>query len=292
MASVVIQVPRGDAQKRKKRLIQELIDLLKTYNVIALADLTGLSSKGLQDIRKELRGKVVIKVAKNTIKRLALEQVKDVHPNIDKLEPYITGSKAILLTNDNPFKVQKLLDAKKVAVPAKPGQVAPNDIVVPAGNTGLNPGPILGELQRAGIPTKIEKGKITIPKDTVIVKAGEVVKEEHANALKRLEIFPFQVGLTIDVVYAEGDIIEGKYLKIDEEKTLQDLQTAASYALNLAVYIGYVTKETLPTLLAKAHQEAINLSVFIEYPTKETLPLLIAKAQREALALKKLAEKE
>ncbi len=281
-----------DIPQWKKDTVEQLVQLLKSHEVIGIASLEGISSRALQEIRATLRGTAIIKVAKNTLKIRAIQAVVQEKPGIEKLLDKIKGSIAFILTNENPFKIQKILRERTVPAEAKVGQIAPVDVIVPKGNTGLDPGPVIGELNRVGIETRIENRKIHIAKDSVILKAGEVVTEDHYVVLNRLGIKPFKVGLEIQYAYYEGEILEGQALVIDEERTLQELISAYQRAFSLALAIGYVTPQTLPALISKAVREAKALALEAAFPTKDTIGLLMAKSIAQAKSLKEKAKIE
>lgn len=269
--------------KVKVKQINELVDLINKYDVIALSRLDGISSNVIQDIRANLRGKTVLKVSKNTLKKLAINSSKK--SGIEKLNEHVKGSVALVFSNENPFNLQRFLLSNTVPAAAKIGQVASNDVIVPAGNTDLNPGPVIGELNSVGIRTKVEKGKITIIADSKIISEGDVVNENQVSVLNRLGIKPFTVGLTLAIAFEKGEIVKGSDLIVDEEAILGNLVLAHQQALGLAIETVYITEETIKELLAKANREAVNLSVSSAYPTVSTIKLLIAKANNEAVAL-------
>jgi len=156
---------------------------------------------------------------------------------------------------------------------------------VKAGETAFKPGPIVGELQKAGIPAAIEHGKVIIKKDKLLVKQGDVISREIALALSKLEIFPLTVGLELKAAYEDGIVFQSSTLAIDQTVFIGNLQGAAMKALNLSVFAAIPNKLSIKPLLSKAHLEALNLSVNAEYPTEEAIKLLIAKANAESLAL-------
>ena len=164
MAVSVSQIERDYGKKSSQ--INTLTSLAEQNSVIGLVDLSGISSKALQGIRRLLRvgGEVeaTIKVAKNTIKSIAFENISGTSnkKDIQKLIPHISGSCAIMFSNTNPFKLQQFLNKNKVPAPAKTGQISPVDVFVPEGTTNLDPGPIISELGSIGLQTRIDKGKI------------------------------------------------------------------------------------------------------------------------------------
>ncbi|RJS77569.1 50S ribosomal protein L10, partial [Candidatus Bathyarchaeota archaeon] len=168
---------------------------------------------------------------------------------------------------------------------AKAGDIAAFDVVVPAGNTGQPPGPIISQLNAAGLPTRIEAGSVWITKDTLVAKKGEVISERLASVLSKLGIKPVEAGLVMKVVYDNGLIITQEHLQIDIEKTTQEIVNAHGEAFALSVSVAYPTKENMVTLLQLAHQEAYALSINAAIPTKETIVDLVRKAHAQMLSL-------
>src|SRR5581483_4483352 len=138
----------------------------------------------------------------------------------------------------------------KTKAPLKAGQKAIEDIRVPKGETQFKPGPIVGELQKAGIPAAIDQGK-------VVLKAGEPASQDLATMLTRLEIFPMTVGMDLKAVFEEGTIYSRDMLSVDETARLQQ---AHMNAINLAVFAGYPTAKTVPFLISKAYTALIGVA--------------------------------
>lgn len=285
---------------RNRAQIETIIELIEQNSVVGLANLTGLSSKALQGIRSSLRlSKEIdgtIKVAKNTLKKLALDDIsqKSGKKDLKKLIPHINGSCAMIFSNTNPFRLQKFLNQNQVPAPAKAGQISPVDVIVSEGATNLDPGPIISELSSIGLQTRIEKGKIKIMKSAKVLNTGDSVTESHAAVLTRLGIQPFKVGLRIEAVLEDGKIIEGSSLDVDEDKIISDLQTAYKEALFLAINpkIAYYTVTTIPLLLNKAISQVMSLSVESGYATQKTIDFLLAKALNQAKTLMKKIKTE
>jgi len=151
----------------KKQAVQEAVELINQYQIIAAADLTKVSSSMLQDMRKQLRGNHLFRVVKNTLMRIGMEQAgkEGTHEFIDS----ISGPNVFLFTNGNPFKVAMELDANKVKVFAKADDIAMDDILLKAGNTGLSPGPLIGKFGVLSVRTRIESGNIWVVQDLSLI---------------------------------------------------------------------------------------------------------------------------
>jgi large subunit ribosomal protein L10 len=151
-----------------------------------------------------------------------------------------------------------------VKAPAKAGTIAISDVLVPAGNTGFTPGPIISQLGEVGLPTRVESGSIWITKDSVAVKKGDKISSTLAIILSRLGIEPFEVQLRLASAYENGEIVSGDVFDIDEERVINQLREAHQYAVNLTVFAGIVNEDTVTLLVTKAEREATALQQMIE----------------------------
>jgi large subunit ribosomal protein L10 len=263
--------------------VDRVSELAKKYPVLAVTGLSKVRTTQLMAVRKALRGHAEVLVVKN---RLAVRGLKKAGiKNADQLLSRLTGQNALIFSTYDPFKLFLTLDRNKVYLPARAGDRAPEDIIVPAGNTSLPAGPVLSEFREAGIPTKIEGGSIWVNRDSVAVKKGAVISPKLASLLSKLNIKPIRAGLTIALAYENGLIYAGELVAIDLEKYRQSLLEAYSASRGLAIVIGYITKETAPDLLARAYREAISLAMEAGFLTKETAPMILGRAEAEAAAL-------
>ena len=271
--------------KEKIEEVEEITKILRQYKVVGIASLQKVRASQLQEFKKKLAADVYMRVIKNTLMKRAIENCKEEKRGLEKLEKYLTGPNVFLFTNLNPFKLALLLEKGKVRLTAKAGDIASFDVIVPAGNTGQPPGPIISQLNAVGLPTRIESGSVWITKDTLVARKGEVISERLASVLSKLGIKAVEAGLIMKVVYDEGLIIEGEQLKLDLEETKKQFETAHAEAFKLSIGVAYPTKENMQVLIQIAHQEAYALSLGAAIPTKETIKDLIRKAHTEMLSL-------
>ncbi len=280
---------RDSVRPEKLAAVAALEERVLARSVTAVVGVRGIPAPALQGMRRELRERDhPILVATNSAIRHALERAAAKRPALRPLLDQVTDQTAILSSEGNPFALYQEFLRTRSPTPARGGEVAPRDIFVPAGTTSFKPGPIVGELQHAGFPAAIEKGKVVLKKDVVIVKAGGTISREVATMLTRLEIFPLEVGLSLRAAVDGETFYPPEVLAVDLDARRADLVRAARSALGLAVEVGYLTPETLPLLLAKAHRRALGLALAAGYPTPETIGPLFAKAMREAAALGQL----
>ena len=269
----------------KKEIYDDLTELLKKYSVVAVADLQKVRSSQIQEIRKKLRGKADLIVAKNTILRKASEKMAGERKGIDKFADSLTGSKVLIFTQMNPFELIIFLNKNKVRVPAKGGDVATSDIMVPAGNTGLQPGPVISEFNEAKVQTRIEGGSIFIAKDTVVVEKGEVIPVKTASLLSKLGMKPMEAGLSLSYSYDNGSLLGPNELAFDLDQWEADFSSAARMALGVAVEANIMLPETAPVIISKAYRQAVAISVESGFFTKQTANFIIQKAYANMNAL-------
>lgn len=266
----------------KKEKVADLENLTNTHEIVGIVNLADIPAPQLQTMRRSLGKDAVLRMSRKNFIKIALEQSDK---DVEGLADYLEGQPAMVFTEMNPFKLFKILEDSKTEAPAKAGSIAPADIVVPAGDTSFPPGPILGELQQAGIPAKIDKGKIVVTDDATVVSEGEEIPKNVADILTKLEIHPMEVGIDLLAV-CEGDTIyTADVLKIDEEETRQTIANAFQSALNLSVFAGILNSESTPVLIQKAANEALNLALNANVLTSETTDKILAKAYSQMLAL-------
>ena len=267
----------------KQEVIEQIQGNLSTYKMVAAANLQQVRSSQIHEVRKKLRGKVQFLVAKNTLVKRAAEESKK--ENIERFTEKLLGSRILLFSDLAPHSLVLLLNKNKVRVPAKGGDVATGEILIPAGNTGLPPGPVISEFGEAKVPTKIESGSIWVSKDTVVSRKGDVISPKLASVLSKLGIKPMELGLSLTAAYEQGVVFAEEDLKVDLDAYRTNLRQAASQAFNVAVNTGYVLPETAPQILGKVYREALSLAINAAYPAEEALPQIIRTAYIQMLGL-------
>ena len=248
---------KAHVAKWKKDEVKELVKLLQDNPVIGLANVDAIPSAQMHMMRKSLRDDATIKISKNTLLALALKEVGTSRQGLEGLTGNMDGSTAIIATKMKPHRLYRRLEASKTKAPLKAGQRALEDITVPKGETQFKPGPIVGDLQKAGIPAAIDAGKVVIKQNKVVLKAGEAASQDLATMLTRLEIYPMVVGMDLKAVFDEGTIYTRDMLSVDETARLMQ---AHRQALNVAVFIAYPSKASLPFLLSKAYSGLIGVA--------------------------------
>ena len=273
----------------KREEVDALVELLERYDSVGVVNVAGIPSKQLQDMRRGLHGSAVLRMSRNTLLERALDEVDD---GLEQLNEHVYGQVGLVATNDNPFGLYKELEASKTPAPINAGEVAPNDIVIPEGDTGIDPGPFVGELQTVGAAARIMEGSIRVTEDSVVAEEGDVVDDDLANVLSELGLEPKEVGLDLRAVYSEGVLFSPDELAIDVDEYRADIQSAAAAGRNLSINAVYPTAQTAPALLQKATGEAKSLGLQAAIESPDLMDDLVSKADAQLRALAAQIEDE
>ena len=280
---------KSQAHISKKKTVE--VNLIKEnldkHKVILIADLTGVPSAQLQSLKSKIKDRALIRVTKKRLIKLAISGAKN--KSLTMLLPYLDNCiPALIFTDEDSFKLYKFIIKNKSSAFAKPGQVSPIDIIIQAGPTNFPPGPIIGELGQAGIIAAVESGKVTIKKETKLVKKGDVINNKVADVLVKLGIEPIEIGLNIVASFQDGVLYSKDILSIDEETYINNIKLSYLEAFGLAISLGYVTKDNIKLLIKKCAAEA---KIFSKKQNIFTSDTAIEELQRAEIELKVMEEK-
>ncbi len=237
--------------KEKVEAVKKLAESMKNAKTIMIVSIKNLPSNQFQKIKKDLRGKADISVAKKSIVLRAIDATEI--PELSKLKENVQEDSALLFSKDDAFELTGWFTENRNPIGAKEGQVAENDITIEEGPTDLVPGPVISELGSLGLQIMVEEGKITIRKSKVAVKTGEKITSAAASIFQKLGIKPFMIGINPLAFYDAPSKKVYVGVKIDKKKMLEDILIANSKALGMSIAIAYPAKENIGFLLAKAN---------------------------------------
>jgi large subunit ribosomal protein L10 len=266
-------------------MYQQLQQLPKEYSVIALSKMAKVRATQLMTIRKKFRDEIKIRIVKNEVAKRAFENIKDIR-GIDNLSGQLAGQNALMFTDINPFRLNSILSENKVFMSAKGGDIASKEILIPTGNTGITPGPVLSEFKEANVATKIDQGSIWVNRDTVVAKPGQIISQKLASLLSKLNIKPIEAGISVSFAISDGLVFKESDLSINLAEYKNNLVQSFQEAIALATETGYVTEETINPLIIRAHQHAKALARKSQYFSPENLERsLLPEAQLHAQLL-------
>lgn len=264
--------------KKNEFFANKIRDLSKKYSIIGIIDVESLPASQFQRIRSSIKKDAEVLILKKNIIELVLKELEKNNKGIKELISRLSGVVGLIFTNSNPFLLFKTVKKNKSTAPAKAGQIALGNIVVPAGPTNFAPGPIIGELGALKIKAGITSGKVEIKEDTIVAKEGDEISKNLAGILTRLGIEPMEVGLNIKAIYEKGIIFLRSVLDIDEKEILNNLKQEALNSFLLSIGLNYYTKQNKDFFISTCARNSFNLALKLNYITQSTLSPLILKA--------------
>jgi large subunit ribosomal protein LP0 len=269
----------GGRAARKQAYFTKLLQLLEEYNKIVIVGADNVGSNQMQKIRIALRGKGVLLMGKNTMIRKAIKGQASNNPALNDILPHVWGNIGFIFTKGDLSQIKKVVIDHKVAAPAKVGTVAPSKVIVPAGNTGMEPTQT-SFLQALNIQSKITRGQIEIIADVAILEAGQKVGQSEATLLQKLGIKPFTYGLVLKTVYDNGTIYDPKILDMTDEEILAKFHKGVRNVASVSLAIHYPTIASVPHLMSNAFKNVISVALAIDYKIAATDKLKSAPAPK------------
>jgi large subunit ribosomal protein LP0 len=283
----------AESSERKQAYFNKLVKLLDEYPKIFIVIADNVGSAHMQSIRKALRGKAVVLMGKNTMIRKAIRGHLQNNASLEALLPAIKGNIGFIFTKGDLADVKKVIVENKVSAPAKAGAIAPCDVVVPAGNTGLEPTQT-SFLQALNIPSKITRGQIEITNDIPLIKEGNKVGASESNLLAKLNIRPFKYGLKIKTVYDNGSMYDAKVLDLTDDDIISKFKNGVRNVASVSLAVGYPTLASLPHSLARGYKNLLSIAVATDFtfPNAEKVKKYLANPGAFAAAAPATSAKE
>ncbi|KAJ9633474.1 ribosomal protein P0 (A0) (L10E) [Knufia peltigerae] len=254
----------GGKTGTKAVYFDKLKALLDEYKSIFIVSVDNVSSQQMHEIRQSLRGEAVVLMGKNTMVRRALKGFIGENPEYERLLPHVKGNVGFIFTNGDLKATRDKILSNRVAAPARAGAVAPGDVYVPAGNTGMEPGKT-SFFQALGVPTKIARGTIEITTDLKLVEAGAKVGASEATLLNMLNISPFTYGMKVQQVYEEGQTFAPEVLDVEEAQLLKVLSSAIATITTISLAANYPTLPSVIHSLVNGYKNLISVALEVDY---------------------------
>lgn len=254
----------GSKAARKQAYFDKLKSYLDKYSKIIVVGADNVGSNQMQRIRQSLRGQGEVLMGKNTMVRKVLREYAETNPKVDALTGLVKNNVGFVFTNGDLADIEKKLLSHRVGAPAKAGIIAPNDVIVPKGPTGMEPTQT-SFLQALNIASKINKGQVEIVSDVHLIKVGEKVGSSEATLLQKLNIKPFSYGLTLLHIYDNGSVYEPAVLKLTDADILGKFRAGVANVASLSLSLGYPTLASLPHALSNAYKSVLAVAVETSY---------------------------
>jgi len=273
----------GGTRAEKEVYFVKLKELIAKYPSIFLVNVDNVGSNQMHQIRLALRGRGVVLMGKNTMVRRALRSILSDFPQLERLLPHVKGNIGFVFTDGDLKEIREVIIANKVAAPARAGALAPKDVTVPAGNTGMEPGKT-SFFQALGIPTKIARGTIEIVSDVRVVQAGTRVGPSEATLLNMLNISPFTYGMTVVQIFDSGNVFPPSVLDIDSQELIDRFLSGIKAIAAISLALNYPTIVSITHSLVNAYKNVLAISLATEYEFEGSAKIKEYLANPEAFA--------
>ncbi|KAK6338439.1 ribosomal protein P0 (A0) (L10E) [Orbilia blumenaviensis] len=273
----------GVSKANKAIYFEKLKGLLEKYKSIFIVTVDNVSSQQMHEIRVALRGEAVVLMGKNTMVRRVIRTLIGDNPEYERLLPYVKGNVGFVFTNSELKETRDKILSNRVAAPARAGAVAPVDVWVPAGNTGMEPGKT-SFFQALGIPTKIARGTIEITSDLKLVESGTKVGASEASLLNLLNISPFTYGMGVAQIYDQGQVFAPSVLDIDEKDLIDRFLSAIKTISCISLAANYPTLVSVMHSLVNSYKNVLAVAIETEYEWDEIKELKDRIANPDAYA--------
>ena len=273
----------GGAREKKVQYFSKLRELLEEYKSIFIVGVDNVSSQQMHEIRKALRGDATVLMGKNTMVRRALRGFLADLPEYEKLMPFVRGNVGFIFTNKDLKTIRDTIVSNVVAAPAKAGAIAPKDVWIPAGNTGMEPGKT-SFFQALGVPTKIARGTIEIVSDVRVVETNSKVGPSEATLLNMLDISPFTYGMSVVQVYDNGQIFPSSILDITDDELVGHFVSAINTIASISLAVGYPTLPSVGHSVVNHYKNVLALSIATDYTFEGSEAIKDRLANPEAYA--------
>ncbi|KAH7365839.1 hypothetical protein KP509_18G048600 [Ceratopteris richardii] len=261
---------KGTKAEKKLNYDKKMCEMLEEYSKVLVCAADNVGSKQMQSIRKGLRPDSMVLMGKNTMMKRTIRMFSERSGSTDWLNliPYLVGNVGLIFTKGDLKEVREEIGKYKVGAPARVGLVAPIDVVVPPGNTGLDPSQT-SFFQVLNIPTKINKGTVEIIAPVELIHKGEKVGSSEAALLAKLGIRPFSYGLVIQNVYDSGSVFDPAVLDLTEEDLMGKFASGVSMVAALSLGLDYPTLAAAPHMFANAFKNVVAIALETEYSFPE-----------------------
>jgi len=256
---------KKDKREKKVKYIERLHNCLSTYSKVLLVDVTNVSSNQLYSVRKLVEANGALVMGKNTLIRKALRTyIDNGNPQYATLLTFIKGNIGLAFTKGDMSELSNAIKKFRVPAAARVGQIAPLDVHIPQGPTGLEP-TMTSFLHALNIQSKIVKGQIELIADVHLIKKNDKVQPGQVALLQKLNITPFSFGSEIRHVYDNGFVFEAHLLSLTDADVLSKFSNGVLRVAAISLAIGYPTLASVPHSIVKAYQNLLAVSVETEY---------------------------
>ena len=251
---------------KKIAYAQKVDEILAKYSKAFLVHADNVGSKQFADIRMALRAfDTVVLMGKNTLMKKCMRNYvkKSGDDKWDCLAEMMVGNVGLVFTNGDLAEVRGKIGEFKLPAPARVGAIAPVDVIIPCGPTGMDPSKT-SFFQALNVPTKITKGTIEIISDVKVVSIGDKVGGSEAILMSTMGLKPFEYGLEVLEVIENGQHYSAKVLDITDDDMAARFGETLNRVTALAMAAKYPALSTVPHHIVNTFKDVISVTLGLE----------------------------
>ena len=263
-------MPKKD---NKVHVYNKTQEFFKKYKNIVIADVKDISTDKIQKIRHEIisLGETETLCGKTTVIQKAIHDMKDAakgdlpkHLPEKALEDFVEAMPGIhllvIFTNKDIAEISNITAKYIIEKQAKPGQISPVEIIIPAGPTGMDSSQI-DYFQALKIPTKVMRNQLEITTATKILTVGQKITLSEINLMKKFNIKPYKHQMKIKKLLLNGKLYGEEILKVTNDYMKTKLEQGIKNVLGFSLAAHIPTQASAPHMISNAFRNICALSL-------------------------------
>ena len=263
-------MPKKD---NKVHVYNKTQEFFKKYKNIVIADVKDISTDKIQKIRHEIisLGETETLCGKTTVIQKAIHDMKDAakgdlpkHLPEKALEDFVEAMPGIhllvIFTNKDIAEISNITAKYIIEKQAKPGQISPVEIIIPAGPTGMDSSQI-DYFQALKIPTKVMRNQLEITTATKILTVGQKITLSEINLMKKFNIKPYKHQMKIKKLLLNGKLYGEEILKVTNDYMKTKLEQGIKNVLGFSLAAHIPTQASAPHIISNAFRNICALSL-------------------------------
>jgi len=238
-----MKVTSGPSAKtlRKEKVWEQTQECIQKYSKCMFVNVDNVTSKQICIMRKQLREiNAVMCMGKNTLMKCAIKELMEKDPSkkhYKVIHDALVLNTGLIFTEGDLGDIKKILDTQVREAPAKVGSIAPMEVNINAGPTGLDPKQTQF-FQALNIQTKIVKSQVEIVNPVKVINAGDKVTPGQASLLEKLKIRPFEYKMHVLSILDNGQVYPASVLSITNDSLLAAFTNGAENVAAVSLAIG------------------------------------------------------
>jgi large subunit ribosomal protein LP0 len=278
-------------QQRKEKVWERTQECCDKFQKCMFVNVDNVTSKQICVMRKQFReiGAVMV-MGKNTLMKKAIKEMQDADKEAGKNRPHLNIIRdalvlntGIIFTDGDLAGVKAVLDKQVREAPAKVGMLAPADVEVKAGPTGMDPKQT-SFFQALSIQTKIVKSQVEIVNPVKVIVEGEKITPGQAALLDKLKIRPFFYKMEILNILDHGEVYPAKVLSITTDSILKAFGEHSQNVAAVSLSAGIANQASVHHMMLNAFKHLACASMASGFGFKEADRLASAAASAPVAA--------